>query len=155
MPDARQRSSSPFMALAVTATIGVRTALALGFGGAQPPRQLMAVHARHVDVERARRRSGRRCPRLQRIDAVRRAVGGDPQQLELQHKHLAVHGMIVDHQDARTIRLAARRRSQALSAIDFGSDLERRVGRRRMKCQRHSEGGTRTRRALDCRHHRP
>ena len=51
MPAARQRSSSPFIALAVTATTGVRAAAAaLGFGDAHPARQLVAVHARHVDV---------------------------------------------------------------------------------------------------------
>ena len=39
-------------------------------------------------------------PRRQCVDAIGRAVGDDPQQLELAHKHLAVHGVIVDHQDA-------------------------------------------------------
>ena len=34
MPAARQRSSSPFMALAVTATIGVRAAARLRFASA-------------------------------------------------------------------------------------------------------------------------
>ena len=94
------------MALAVTAMIGVRTPPCSRFGGAQPSRQLVAVHARHVDVGEHRGVAAVRRPRLERIDAVRCAVGGDPKQLELQHENLAVHRMIVDHQDARTFRLA-------------------------------------------------
>ena len=73
MPAARQRSSSPFMALAVTAMIGVRAAAAFGFGRAQPPRQLIAVHVRHVDVgEHGGVAAG--APTPQRLDAVVAAV---------------------------------------------------------------------------------
>ena len=59
----------------------------------------MAVHVRHVDVgEHGGVAATRPC--LQRIDAILCSVGADPQQLELEHKHIAVHGMILDHQDA-------------------------------------------------------
>ena len=101
MPAARQRSSSPFMALAVTATIGRAGAAAFGFGGAQLPRQLMAVHARHVDVGKHGGVARHGCPGRQRLDAVVRGVGGDAQELELAHQHLAVHRMVVGDQHAR------------------------------------------------------
>src|SRR5262249_22397321 len=70
-----------------------------GFGSAQPPCQLMAIHVRHMDVGEDGGISAAR-PCLQRVDAILYTVGGDPQQLELEHEHLAVHGMIFDHQDA-------------------------------------------------------
>jgi hypothetical protein len=62
----------------------------------------VAIHVRHVDVGEhggiAATRPCRQC-----VDAVLRTVGGDPQELELEHEHLAVHGMIFDHQDARAL----------------------------------------------------
>ena len=104
MPAARQRSSSPFMAFAVTATIGVRAAggSRLRLGGADLARQLVAVHARHVDVGEDRRIVAfRRRPGLERLDAVIDGVGVDAEQLELAHQHFAVHRVIVGDQDAR------------------------------------------------------
>ena len=111
MPAARQRSSSPFMALAVTATIGVRRrpACALprrhGSGAQAHGRPCAACGCRPVPPHTAVR--GR--PGLERLDAVIDGVGGDAEQLELAHQNFAVHRMIVHHQDARTRpRLRAR-----------------------------------------------
>ena len=99
MPAARQRSSSPFMASALTAMIGVRAAITIGFGRAQPPRQFVTVHLRHVNIgEHGGIATG--CPRRHRFDAVGRSIGDNPQQFELEHEHLAIHGVIVDDEDA-------------------------------------------------------
>ena len=108
MPAARQRSSSPFMAFAVTATIGVRgSATALRLRGADLARQLVPVHARHMDVGEHRRVVPvRRRPGFERLDAVIDGVGIDAEQFELAHQHLAVHRMIVGNQDARPRRRA-------------------------------------------------
>ena len=63
----------------------------------------MAVHVRHVNIgEHGGIRPGR--PRRERVDAVLCRIGGNPQQLELEHEHLAIHGMIVDHQDALALQ---------------------------------------------------
>ena len=104
MPAARQRSSSPFIAFAVTATIGVRGGgrLALGLRGADLARKLVPVHARHVDVGEHRRIVAfRGRPGLERLDAVIDGIGVDAEQLELAHQHFAVHRVIVGDQDAR------------------------------------------------------
>ena len=124
MPDARQRSSSPFMALAVTATIGVRSTRRVGFSGAQLPRQLVAVHARHVDVGEHGGVARRRAHAASASTPLSARVGSDPQQLELAHQHLAVHRMIVDHQDARAACRALRARR---SPICWRGPQQRRV----------------------------
>jgi hypothetical protein len=59
----------------------------------------MTIHLRHVDVGEYGGVAAAR-PYLQRIDAVLHTIGGDPQQLELEHEHFAVHGMIFDYKDA-------------------------------------------------------
>ena len=68
---------------------------ALSFGGAQPARQLMALHVWHMDIgEHGGVATARPC--LQRIKAVLHSVSGDPEQLEPEHEHLSIHGMIFD-----------------------------------------------------------
>ena len=101
MPAARQRSSSPFMAFAVTATTGVRVAAALRLGHTDLPRQFVAVHARHVDVGEHRRVAAVGCrPGFERLDTVIDRIGCDAEQFELPHQNLAVHRMIVGDQNA-------------------------------------------------------
>ena len=88
-------------------------------------------------------------PRRQRIDTAGGAVGVDPEQLQLHHKNLAVHRMIIDNQDTRTFRPRADTHRHH-SSKRFWQRFERRVGGCRMKCQRHGEDRTGTRSALDC-----
>ena len=107
----------------------------------------MAVHVRHVDVGEHGGVAATR-PRRQRVDAVLRTVGSNPQQLELEHEHLTVHGVIFDHQDARALAWP-RGDSRQRSGNRPEQRLERRVRRRRMKRQRHSEGRPDAGRALD------
>ena len=134
MPAARQRSSSPFMAFAVTATTGVRAVIVpLGLDRAQAARELVAVHARHVDVGE-HRRIGPRQPGFERLDAVLGGVGRDAEQVELAHQHFLVHRMVVDHEHQRPLAGArdgaprrpapTRERCVAANSASFGGDVE-------------------------------
>jgi hypothetical protein len=58
------------------------------------------AHIRASAVLAAQLPRGHAC---QRIDAILCSIGGDPQQLELQHENFAVHGMIDNPQDARVL----------------------------------------------------
>ena len=156
MPAARQRSSSPFMALAVTATIGVRPLPSC----ASPRRRGSGASARSRPCAACGCRQAPRCiaagrPGLERLDAVVGAVGREPEQLELAHQHLAVDRMIVDHQHAEPLDFARARRPASAAASGRSKACERRIRRRGLERQRHREGRARARRALDCRRRRP
>ena len=94
----------------------------LGFDRAQAARELVAVHARHVDVGE-HRRVGPRLPGFERLDAVLGGVGRDAEQIELAHQHFLVHRMIVDHEHQRA--LAARAISAARAAPRSRSNAAR------------------------------
>ena len=75
-------------------------AAVLGLRRAQPARQLVAVHARHVQIGEHRRIApGRPC--RQRLAAVLGGIGGEAEEPQLAHQHIAIDRMVVDHQQPR------------------------------------------------------
>ena len=82
------------------------------------------------------------------FDAVVGAVGGEPDQIELAHQHLAVDRMIVDHQHAEPLAPRAQR-VRLGRGIGPQQGRERRIRRRGLERQRHREGRALAGRALD------
>ncbi len=77
-------------------------AAVLGLRRAQPARQLVAVHARHVQIGEHRRIAPGR-PGRQRLAAVLGGIGGEAEEPELAHQHIAIDRMVVDHQQPRPL----------------------------------------------------
>ena len=71
----------------------------IGFGRAQSPCQFITVHLRHVNIGK-NRGIATGCPRFHCFNAIRRGIGGNPQEFKLEYKHLAVHRVIVYDEDA-------------------------------------------------------
>ena len=102
MPASRQRSASPFSALAVSATIGVRGRLsALSSAriwrvSSKPSMSGMWMSVSTSAWPRARHS-------VQRLDAVGRRVERQPEHLELADQHLEIDSESVDRQHADAV----------------------------------------------------
>ena len=108
MPASRHRSSSPRIAFAVTATMGVLTAPTAASRARISRVNRIPVHSRHVHVGQ-HDGIATRLPQRQCLDAIDGGIGRQAQQAELTRHHLAIHRMVVHHQHA--VPVAQRPRS--------------------------------------------
>ena len=110
-------------------------------------RHLEAIHPGHVNVGEHDRVVAA-LPGLQALDAVGGRIGGDAERQELAHQHLAIDGMVVDHQHRTAGRRWQGHRRVALGRKRRQVD-QRRIGRRRHQVERDGEGRAGAGRALD------
>ena len=116
MPTARLFCSCSSSVLAVTARIGVRGRRSAASLCADAPRQLEAVHGRHLQVGQHEVVAAL-APQLERLLAAGRRIGRGAGQLELARQDLAVDRVVVDHQHtAAAVALHAMRPTAAGAA---------------------------------------